>query len=477
MLVAELVQLLGRNNVEVSVLESDVTLSNVRDRTGGAVGRRTFAAGTYVVDAVQPSGRMLRTLLDPETPLPEDFLTAARQRVERGENPRFYDITGWSLPLLFNVGGYSTTDGRTLPLRLLDQSSTVVGGRAGGGAVAPSRPGGSWAEAAYAYVLDGRSAASLAVLYHLKKSGYRAAVITAPTRIGGRDMAGGSVIVRVGQNDATVHDAVRALVERYGVEVYPMRSGLADAGYPSLGSGDFTFNVAEPKIALLAEDPVFAYSFGWAWYTLDRQHQMPVTVLRTGQLEGSELTHYNVLVIPSASAGGLENEMGETGIERLTQWVRDGGTLVTIGSATEFARNQLDLIALRSWYDTDDGKDQQRFDVPGTVFSASIDNGYWLSAGYDAGSVPVLVDSDRLYLPPEGPVSSRRRVVATYGQRISGHAWQETLDRISGAVFLYEERVGRGRVIAFAEDPNYRGYARGMNRLFLNAVVLGPSGR
>jgi hypothetical protein len=42
-------------------------------------------------------------------------------------------------------------------------------------------------------------------------------------------------------------------------------------------------------------------------------------------------------------------------------------------------------------------------------------------------------------------------------------------------VFAYDERVGRGRVIAFAEDPNYRGYFRGANRMFLNAVILGPS--
>ncbi len=33
----------------------------------------------------------------------------------------------------------------------------------------------------------------------------------------------------------------------------------------------------------------------------------------------------------------------------------------------------------------------------------------------------------------------------------------------------------RGGVLAFAEDPNFRGYARGVNRLFLNAVILGPS--
>jgi hypothetical protein len=79
---------------------------------------------------------------------------------------------------------------------------------------------------------------------------------------------------------------------------------------------------------------------------------------------------------------------------------------------------------------------------------------------------------------PEGPPSTRQRAAGRYassGLRLSGHAWPETLERLPNAVFAYEERVGAGRVIAFAEDPNFRAFWRGANRLFLNAVILGPS--
>ncbi len=465
-LVREVVDLLRRNAIEVSVLEQEVALSPVRDRTGATVGRRSFAAGTYVVEAAQPSGRMLRTLLEPETPLPEDFLQEARARVERAENPRFYDITAWSLPLLFNVGGYSTTDGHALPTRMVAADEALAG---------PMRVG----MADYAYVFEGRSASSLAALYHLRAQGYRAAVLTAPTRIRGMDIAGGAVVVRVGQNDQAVHEAVRRAAVRFAVDVMAMPSGLSDAGYPALGSGDHTFNVELPRIAMLAGAPISGYSFGWAWYTLDRQYEIPVTILQTSLLDGPDLAHYNVLVIPSVSGAALQERLGDDGAERLVQWVRDGGTLVTIAGATEFARSQLELIDLRSWYDTDDGKDAQRFDVPGAIFRAEIDRGYWLSAGYDAGEIPALVDSDRLYLPPDGPPSSSRRVVARFAENglLSGHAWQETLDRLPETVFAYEQRVGGGRVIAFTEDVNYRAYWRGANRMFLNAVILGPSAR
>ncbi len=465
-LVRELVHLLVRNDIEVSVLTQEASLSGVRDRTGAAIGRRTFPAGTFVVEAAQPAVRLIRTLLEPDTPAPPEFVEEARERVERGESARFYDITAWSLPLLFNVGGYSSRDGKELQAQPAQHAERAT-----------------WdlSRASYAYVLDGRSAAALSGLYHLRAQGYRVGVLTVPSRIGGRAIPSGSVIVRVGQNDETVHQAVSEVAERFGVDVLVMQSGHGDPGYPSLGSGAHTFNVQLPKIALLGEEPVFGYSFGWAWYTLDRQYEIPITVLRTGLLDGPELAHYNVLIIPAAPGARLSEELGEQGVERLRQWVRDGGTLVTIGASTQFAREQLELIELRDWYETyetDEEKEAQHFGVPGAIFRATLGQ-YWMAAGYEGGELPVLVDSDRLLLPAEGPPSTKRRVVARIatGERakISGHAWPETLERIGGAVFAYEERVGRGRVIAFAEDPNYRGYFRGANRLFLNAVILGPS--
>lgn len=461
----QLANMLARSGVEVQILTESARLNGVRDRAGRTLGQQSFPVGTYIVEAAQPRNRLIRTLLEPEVQLPESFLELARSRFDRGENPRFYDITAWSLPLLFNLRAFGATDGRALNTRQMAPGERSI-------EYPSSRPG-------YAYLIDGGQAAAVAALFHLKTRGFRAAMTLKPTRIEGRDFSSGTAIVRVGQNPETVHDELREIAQRLSVDVVGVKTGLSAPGFPALGSGEAVIPIREPEIAIVAEAPVQGYSFGWAWYTLDRQYQIPVTVLRSGSLSRTRLDRFNVLILPSVSSSALDSLLEEAGQEPIKRWVRDGGTLVSIGAATEFVRDQLELIALRSWYETEDGKDAQHFNVPGALVRGSLNRNTWLSAGYDSDELPLLVSSDRVYLAPEGPPSSSRRTVVRYHEtsplKLSGHLWPESLERLPGAVFAYEERVGRGRVIVFAEDVNFRGYWRGANRLFLNAVVVGPS--
>ena len=297
------------------------------------------------------------------------------------------------------------------------------------------------------------------------------------------------MVLRVGQNDDSLHQAVREVAESFALAVRAVDTGLSDPGYPALGSAD-VIPAKTPRIAMLAGHPVHGYSFGWAWYTLDQQYEVPITVRRVSTIARRPLHDFDVLVIPHLfSSSTLAQRLGEGGVERIRRWVEDGGSLVAIGSAVDFVREELELSALRSWYDvaagnkgddgeSDDSPEPVPFDVPGAILRTELDLETWLSAGYSA-ELPVLVDSRRIYLEPEGAPDRNKRVVARYTSeetlRLSGHLWPESLERLPTSVFVYEERIGLGRVILFAEDPNFRAYWRGANRLFLNAVVLSPS--
>ena len=58
---------------------------------------------------------------------------------------------------------------------------------------------------------------------------------------------------------------------------------------------------------------------------------------------------------------------------------------------------------------------------------------------------------------------------------VSGVAWPESIDRLKGAIYLVSEPYGKGNVITFADQPNYRLFWRGTLPLFLNAVLYSPS--
>ena len=368
--------------------------------------------------------------------------------------------------MLFNLNSYSSTDKGSV-------SADVLTGKIQD--VSPSAP-----QASYAYLIHGDQTSTVAAVFHLRDRGFRVAVLTQPTKIDGVDYAGGTAVVRVGQNDSRVHDAIKEITRKYSLKYSSVNTGLSEPGFPALGTGDHAFHVAPSNIAIVGGHPMQGYSFGWTWYTLDQQYDIPTTVIESRVLGRTDLSEFDVLVFPDISdTTTFKRQLGKSGMNRVKQWVRDGGTLVTLARGTDFATKQMKLLSLRDWYGLSANKKKQRITVPGAIFKAKLDKNRWLTSGYSGDELPFLIFSNRLMLPPDGAVSSGRRVVASLppgvDSKMSGHTWKESDERLPGAVLVYEQRSGRGRVIAFAEDVNFRAFWRGTNRMFLNAVILGPN--
>ncbi len=456
------------------------------------VGERTLPAGTYVVPLAQPAGRLAATLLDVDTPMDEAFVAEQDRRRRRRENDQIYDITGWSLPLLYDVEAIASDSASEA------EGALVVIPPSAEPADAPS----ALPAAQVAYLMPWGLDTAATVVDALGR-GLRVRFADKGFTMDGREYAAGTAIVRVSENATDLPSTLGAIVSRHGAEVIASDTGWVDAGI-SLGSNQVRALKA-PRVLLAWDTPTSSQSAGWARYVLERRYGQPVTIVRTNSLGRVDFSRYDVLVLPSGDYG--RTLTGDT-LRRVKDWVRGGATLITIGEASRWAaRDSVELLETNTELrdgspeieDDDEDEDPSAepaardtdapFDlqeaieperelpelIPGALLSVTLDSEHWLAAGSD-GEIQVVVNSRRVFTPITldhgdnvGVYAPKDRLVA------SGLAWEDAQDLIAQKAFLIHQPVGQGHIIAFAEDPNFRAFAEMTQLLFLNAVLLGPA--
>jgi hypothetical protein len=462
-----LAALLLANGVEVGRLRA---AADVKDATayGDAAPRAArFPSGSYVVDLAQPQGRLAKALLEPDAQLDSSFVAQELERRRTAQPNRFYDLTAWALPYTFRVRAWwaRTPVGPTDPV----DAATLD--------AKPPAPGGEAAQ--YAYAFAPGSETSLRLLGALLADSVRVYFAPRAFREGHESFPWGAFLVRVASNGADVHEVVRREAAATGARIAELSTALADDG-PDLGSNTVFF-VKGPRVGLIGGAPVSGTSFGHAWYAFDQRLHYPVTTLDAASLGRLELADFDVLVLPSVRAGAFDRVLGGGGRDRLAEWVKSGGTLVALdGAMSWLAGEKTGLARLRLRRDTTRADSAGGAPLPARVPGAMVrligDTLSPLMAGVGP-EVPVLVNSDRIYNPPRDlrPGEAVLRYAPLPRLRLSGYLWPEVPARLAESVYLWTEDVGRGRVIGFAGDPNFRDLTRGLLPLFANAVFLGPS--
>ena len=109
----------------------------------------------------------------------------------------------------------------------------------------------------------------------------------------------------------------------------------------------------------------------------------------------------------------------------------------------------------------------------GAILRALPDPHHYLTFGY-TDDTPVLVSSN-LAFEPSSSIASPLRFASHERLRLSGFAYQDSLQRLAGTPYVMDERLGDGHIVLFLDDPNFRVYWRGLSRLFLDALLLSPS--
>lgn len=450
-----LVQLLQRHGIDVEMLSTPVTVRATRvDASGDA--SRSFPAGTAVVRTRQALGALVNTLLERQPALEEAFVAEQRARAEADEPDDFYDLTVWSLPLAMNVETWVTT------------ASVPAAGAVRMPARAPFRA------ASYGYVVDGLDPEVYRFAGRLLASDVRFSVASSEVSLGGRTFSRGSLVILKGNNASEVDAKLAEAATRTGATVVPLESGWS--GGTSAGSERIR-TVRPPQIGLVGGPGSDATSYGMIWHTLDVDTPIPHTTLLAETLRTIDLDDYRVLIFPD---GSYAERLGKRGVERLKQWVADGGVVVAVKGASAFLREKdVEISKLRLWTPPkaeEDAPAAARYNdyrIPGAAFRTTLNQRSYLTFGVPRPPA-VLVEGSTAFLPVAHAVDNVV-TIPTASPLISGVAWEESLERVAGSVYVVSEKSGRGQVVTFADEPHFRLFWRATLPIFLNAVLYGPS--
>lgn len=382
----------------------------------------------------------------------------------------FYDVSAWTLPLAFNLQ-YAAVN--TIPGGALGEPVTEAvfpkGGIKGG-------------ESPYAYVLAWENYHAPKALYQILALGLRAKVATqAFTGSGDQVHAPGSILIPVqGQSlsPSELHAELNRIAEAMGVQIYNLLTGLNESGV-DLGSNAFE-PLRIPKIALLVGEGVSSYEAGEVWHLLDHRFEMPVTLVDVADLGRLDLHTYTTLIMVNGNYGRISPGQRD----RIMEWVTEGGNLIAQKSALRWidANNFLSL-SFKSREEKQDTMEVIPFGdrskvagakvIGGSIFEARMDLTHPIAYGYTDPVIPVFRNST-MFLNPTG-LSYANPVMYTDQPLLSGYMNRVHAPVVSGSAVVQSGRLGRGTVVAFVDNPNFRAFWLGTQRLFLNSLFFGSN--
>ena len=429
---------------------------------------KTFAAdSSLLVPALQAQHRLIRSVFEAVT----EF-----------EDSTFYDVSTWTLPPAFGLE-HAALSGRGFRDDLV------------GPAYAPPMPvAGLPEESAYGYVFDWGPYFAPRALWRVLEKGILARAATEPfsalTSAGPREFAAGSIVVpfdRQTVERTEIHALMSIIAAEDGIPVHSLTSGRSATGTAGVDLGGPSFRSLEtPGMLLVVGDDIDLYDAGEVWHLADYRMQMPITLRRRDKLDGIDWDRYTHIIFPS---GKYEDYLPEYA-ERLRLWVAEGGTVIGMREAAPWLRAMtLDWadpetgtapesgpagdaepdVAERLAYSAKDDFEANKV-IGGAIFRADLDVTHPLGFGYRGRDIYLHKNVEEPFLPTENPFGT----VIAYGDDpvFSGFVSDENAEALAGTPALIAERSGDGSIILFADNPNFRGYWYGTNKLFLNAIFF-----
>lgn len=459
-LLAKVWKLADAQGFRIETLNQDLSSDAIHSyETGQPVENLTLPAGTWVIRTSQPLGLFIKTMFEREPEI---------------EDPDTYDITAWSLPIVYGLDAwYATTPLHHIPATTrLDRWTPPATSIQGHGDVALIVP---------------------ADQYHFPHALSRAAQHGLRSRLAGESInihdltiPPGSLIVHIQSNDPDAVAAFEQDILDANLSAHRLAGALSNSG-PVLGA-NANRRFVHPRIALVRGEPTSSLDFGATWHLLDVEQRIGHSIVHAHQLARIDLNHFNVLILPH-SWGSIDRSLGERAVAEINDWIRDGGTLVAVGSSAEWATTTILEIKPEDQPTPDDANEQQQRPelsdltyqqreqravedrIPGALLRVDADTTHPLMFGVRPWLGALMRSSRTL------PVSDSGYVLARFASepRIAGVISERNTQRLAEKPYMTMHRHGTGVVVCIADEVATRGFTHATQRLLLNAATLGPS--
>ena len=377
----------------------------------------------------------------------------------------YYDASAWSVANFYNIK-YKASQ-KTPSGELLEKDNLIT--------LKPLE------KSNYAYLVDAKDYNIPALINFLQENEITVASSFKPfeTKEKGVFSFGSLVIPVVPQKLSTdqVFKILNKAQNEFKIQIDGLSTGYSINGI-DLGSR-YVKPLQQPKALMIIGDGIRSYEAGEVWHLLDTRVGMPITKVRQNYFERVPLDDYNTLVLVSGEYK-WENKI----IEKLKSWVSKGNTIVAQGKAVSSLvehkiikenlvtkkRDSLKRVIQKPYKDAPENIGREQ--LGGVFIKGIIDLTHPLGFGYTSKEVS-LYKNNLVWLKPSKNeygtplLYSNRPHVDGY---ISKNIRQNFIPKAAPVVV---SSIEDGRVILFAENPNFRGTAYGTNRMFLNAIFLG----
>ncbi|KOY52974.1 M14 family zinc carboxypeptidase [Polaribacter dokdonensis] len=428
-----LAEVLKRHQVKIHDIKSDFTQNG-----------KNFKKGySYVVPMNQKNHRLVKAMFDVRTTFKDSL---------------FYDVSAWTFNHAFDV----------------DYAENVSLSKAGNEITNLEMKAGNVSfKSDYGYLMPWNEFYAPKALHAILQKGLRAKVSMKNFKNGGVSYEYGTIFIPV-QNQKL--DALELftflgdLANESHIDINAVSTGLNDG--IDLGSNNFRA-ITKPKVAMIVGDGVAGNDSGEIWHLFDQRFDMPITRLDTRNFNRMDIAKYTHIVIPSS---GLE----KAAITKLQTWVRNGGVLVGYKNTARwlasnkminisFERAKRDSIKNVSFEDRSLKSGAQV--IGGAIFEANLDRSHPINFGYKDDKLALFRNSTMFMKADKD--SYNNPIQYTSKPLLSGYISKENAEIIPNTVPFKVNRFGRGRVIVFTDNTNFRAFWFSTNKLLMNAIFFG----